>query len=341
MTVSAYSQRAPGLSTLRTASHRQVMLGNEQYLPGLFLIKGANSRDPGNSPVTELRAGLLMGRVTSGEMLAPSVLGVTSEALDGSETALDMPAAVVTELLRRQGASGTFKLTGPPTASGTVRTMTVTYSGAADTDTVTITALGVAEVQTLTLAAGTDGGNFAVKYKGDDGVEAQTASQAWNVSAADLQTALRALHADLAGVTVGLAAEVYTVTFPRDAVGAGTHALFEIVNDTTNDGTVDEGGVVVARTATGIDGRFVTGSLVQPTDGSETPVTLLPNGFPIRIVDEDGASVDAQLGHYLNGGLVDSSQIINWPADASLKQWIVDRLIAVSPNFVFDHKHNA
>ncbi len=100
---------------------------------------------------------------------------------------------------------------------------------------------GVDDVQTLTLTDGTDGGTFCVRYK-----NLVTAPLAWNITAADLQVALRALHADLAACTVGLVGAVYTVTNAKAPAD-----LLEIVNDLTTDGGVFEGGVVVARTATG------------------------------------------------------------------------------------------
>ena len=46
------------------------------------------------------------------------------------------------EIVRRIGAAGTFKLTGPPTAGGTVATQVVTYSAVnTSTGAITITAL--------------------------------------------------------------------------------------------------------------------------------------------------------------------------------------------------------
>jgi hypothetical protein len=218
-----------GLRTEREAAYRQVTLGNEQYVPGYHVIDGTKSRDTGASPVTELRAGLLLGIITATKKLAPSVLGLTGVLHDTSvvTTTMTLPAAVVTEISRRIGASGTFKIVGPPTAAGTVATETVTYSGIASATTITITA-----------------------------------------TSAD----------------------------------------------------------------------FAAGSLICPTDGSETPVTILPNGFPIRVTDADGTAIDQELGQRLCGGLVDSSQIINWSSDTSVRAYLVSALKDAG-NFVFDHKH--
>lgn len=97
-----------------------------------------------------------------------------------------------------------------------------------------------AEVVTLTLAAGTDAGTFRVR-NGITG--ATTAALAWDITAANLQTALRTLTGDTA-LTVGLSGEIYTVTY----TSTFTPPPLTIVNDTTNDGGVDEGGIVVATT---------------------------------------------------------------------------------------------
>lgn len=124
------------------------------------------------------------------------------------------------------------------------------------------------EVQTLTLAPGTDGGKFRVRYK-----EAVSAELAWNVSAADMQTALRALHTDLAACVVGLVGEVYTVTITP--VGVQNIPLLEVVNDYTLDGGVAEGGIVVARTTVGyVPGGKVAGICLAAATTGAHPATV-------------------------------------------------------------------
>ncbi len=326
----------PGRDTLRTAAHRQVTLGGEQFFPGMHVIAAADARDPLASPVTELRPGLLLGEVTADNTLGASILGITGEVLDGEETALTVAAAVATELIRRQGASGTYKLTGPPTAGGVVRTLTITYSAVSAT-VVTQTAPEVASVHTLTHAAGTDGGTFRIKVILPDGTHDTTSALAWDAAASVINTALDALSVLSAGelVATGSAGGPYTLTGNGDLGDID----IQIRNDMSTDGLVWEGGVVVAQTAIGVDGRFVTGSLIQPTDGSETIKTFLPNGGTLRVTDIDGVDRDVQLGQYLIGGLVDSSQLVNWPADASLRTWVVDALRLAGAGFTFDHTH--
>lgn len=68
------------------------------------------------------------------------------------------------------------------------------------------------DVYTLTHVTTASGGEFALAYRG-----AAIAKQAHNVSTADLQTALRALHADLdACVVTGTAGTAYTITVTHE-----------------------------------------------------------------------------------------------------------------------------
>lgn len=117
--------------------------GTPKYLPSYAQLDGSKSRDTLNSDnVALLRAGLPLGKITSGGKYAPSILGLTGVLHDTSvvTTTMTLPASTVTEISRRIGASGTFTIYGPPTAAGTVATETVTYSAIASATTLTITA---------------------------------------------------------------------------------------------------------------------------------------------------------------------------------------------------------
>src|SRR5579872_45580 len=113
--MSTYFNGPPGVGVPRTASYRTIFLQrSESFLAQGRLISGACSRDPGNSDVSTLRAGLLMGKIASvvnslGVVgaYAPSILGVTTNAQSVGDTSIVASAAVVTELVRRCGASGT------------------------------------------------------------------------------------------------------------------------------------------------------------------------------------------------------------------------------------------
>lgn len=220
MTSAAWFQMNPGIASARTARHRALFLQrSETFLAAGQLIDGAKSRDPSNTEsIVNLQIGLMMGKVTSGGLYAPSVLGVTTNAEAVGSTAIEATAAVVTEIGRRIGATGTFKLTGPPTANGIVETETVTYSG-------------------------------------------------------------------LSGTTI---------------------------------------------TCTALTRAFVAGSFIQPTDGSETPRTFIPDieAYGIPVVDRDGNSLSVvDFPKVPISGVVDCSMILPvWPSDTSLRQWIKSRM---------------
>jgi hypothetical protein len=98
-----------------------------------------------------------MGQETSSRKFANSVLGLTVGAVASSATSITTDVNTAAEIVRRQGASGTFKLTGPPTAAGTVATQTVTYSAVnLSTGVITCSALSAAAV-TLSLIQPNDG----------------------------------------------------------------------------------------------------------------------------------------------------------------------------------------
>lgn len=135
----------PGVRADRTFGAREIKLTDRglEYLPGGKVINGTLSRDTGNTgDLVTLRPGVVMGRITATGKYMPSILGVTGVLHDTSvvTTTMTLPAATVTEIVRNIGASGTFKIIGPPTAAGTVATETVTYSAAASGTTMTITA---------------------------------------------------------------------------------------------------------------------------------------------------------------------------------------------------------
>lgn len=229
----------PGVHTTRTATPRNVLLAGEGvYLPKNIIINGTDSRDPTNTgDVQYLQAGILLGKQTSGSKYAPSILGVTTVAYDQDGSAnlqITVAAATATEIVRRIGATGTFKMTGPPSTAGTVATQTATYSGVN-------TSTGVITI------------------------------------------------ADLAA----------------DAIA---------------------------------------GSFIQDTDGSEAPLAMIGDGYPVKVTDDDESSQD-QEGSLLVAGLIDSSQIVNWPSDASLRNWIMSKLnggAAATPAFgpyIFDHRY--
>lgn len=222
----------PGARAARTSDYRRILRqGEYTFLAGGVTIDGTKARDTGNTgDLDVLRPGLLMGRITSGGKWANSVIGLLSAAAAAGATSITLTAAAAVELNRRVGASGTFKLTGPPSANGVVVTETVTYSA---------------------------------------------------------------------------------------------------VNTST--------GVV---TVTALVNAFIANSFVQPTDGSEQPRSFLPDGFPtVKATDNDGANLSSvEWAQVPVAGIIDSSQLISWPSDTSLRSWLVNRINdAAGGQFVFDH----
>lgn len=144
---------------------------------------------------------------------------------------------------------------------------------------------GADDVQTFDEeGVGADGGTMRVLYKG--GV---TAALAWNVSEGDMQAALRALHADLAAVTVDLTAVKYTITNPAASVPLGGQDLLAIVNDCSADGGVWEGGWVVERTAVGHrvgnDVEMIALEAASPS-GADGSALMLMRGPAIVDIDQ-------------------------------------------------------
>jgi len=213
----------PGMRTAFTAIARVVFrqvdfMGS---LAGGRIIDGTKTSDATNTGDTDrLQAGLLMGKITTGGLYANSVIGVTGLLITGSSTTsvTGNLAATVTELVRRQGASGTFTITGPSTANGTIHTETVTYSAASGT----------------------------------------------------------------------------TIT----------------ISTTTN--------------------TYVAGSFICPTDGSQNPITLIPDGFPVIVSDASGTRISVPFAMLPIAGVIESENIINWPTDTTLQNWIRTNLSTAS-----------
>jgi len=215
----------PGPQTPVRLVHKHIMqTGSVGYAAGGGLIVTALSRDITNTVAPQLLSpGLLMGKVTSTGYWTPSIIGVTQAATLANATSLTLTAAAATELVRRNGASGTFALIGPPTANGTVATQTVTYSS---------------------------------------------------------------------------------------------------VNTTT--------GVV---TCSAISAATVSGSFVGGGDGSEVPRSFIGDGYGITLgIDPANGPTLVEWMYIPREGVYDVAQIVNWPTDTSLQQYIRSNLDATGRN---------
>lgn len=141
----------PGIQTTYSATPIELFYSSAadaKFIPGPVTVDGTLSGNAANTPyVWALQAGQAFGKVTSGGKLATSIIGSTTAAIVSGATTVTTSAAVATELLRRSGATGTFTLTGPPTAAGTVAATVVTPSAInTTTGVITITAIAVAKV---------------------------------------------------------------------------------------------------------------------------------------------------------------------------------------------------
>ncbi len=451
--------RVPGVLAATEYGFRQIMAaGQPVYLPGGIVIDGSKARDPLHTGYLDtLRAGLLLGRIGLTKKYAPSVLGRVTAAYNGS-TSLKVGSPTAVEILRRIGTTGTFKITGPPVAGGTVRTLTATYSAVSATET------GQNEVQTITLAAAGTAGTFRLRVPKADGTKVWTAAIAYDASAATITTAINAATGVTNGIVctgttpfsttntgtftfsgtgfaakpfdlievdgtsltsyagesivrtaTGCAYETATVTalnvnevqrIDFNIASTGGNVAFRYYDPTLNDWRVvtaawnttdatylaaiqaaldlatgvangivataiaatdtDLGFVLtfsgtgyaakshplveiityptsstqgtVTRVTAGQDGRFAVGSLVQPTDGSETILGILGMEGGLKVTDVDGTDLDVECRRLIigsGGGVVDASQIIDYPAEATVQAWIKAALRAVG-SYSFD-----
>jgi hypothetical protein len=314
----------PGVGNAKTASWRRVIRSGEYGYLGLGrLLKGSLTRDPGNVGFeTYLRAGLVLGRTTAApNMYANSILGLTSVAFAGTGT-LTVPVSVAAEIVRRFGTSGTFKLTGPPVASGVVRTSVVAFSAVnLATGVVTVTTSGVSEVHTVTIS-GASAGSFSLSFVDQNGNRSVSSVIQFNSSVAVIQASV---NAAVAGIVVGgTDATAFTLTYSGSGFLTNPPAFLPSID--IQSALTGLTTATVVKTTAGTGASFVAGSFVQPTDGSEVPATFLPDGFPTQVVDISGTVVDTELPKMPIYGEVDAPQLLSWPTDPSLQTWLMNSL---------------
>lgn len=233
MSLPGYVAGVSRVSTAVTGTHRIIFRQGDWLsdLAGGKIIDGSKARDPLNTgDLDVLRAGLLMGKITTGGKYAPSMMGLSNAAYSAGGTTLTLTATAVTEINRRIGASGTFRIVGPPAAAGIIAEEVVTYSALPTATTATITAL---------------------------------------------------------------------------------------VNS------------------------YMSGSFIMANDGSENILTVIPDGYGIKVTDTDGTTnLDVPFAQMPIAGVLISANIIFWPSDASLREWIVSEMSKHGQGkFVFDHHY--
>lgn len=333
----------PGMRSSLSAELRRVLSSTSpQFLIGNRWIDGTKARDPGNTPYVEcLRAGLVMGKITSSGYYANSFFGTLTNAEVTGSTQLEVSAAAATEIVRRIGASGTLKVTGPPAASGTVRTLTYTYSAVnTSTGAITVTALGANEVQTLTFNAAATGGNIALRVPNADGTMEVTALAAWNATDATYLAAIQTALDNATGVANGIVVSgaapdtALTFTFSGTGFAGNTYNLIEVVTYPTTPTHYS-----TVRTTSGVNAAQIAGAFVCPTDGSETPQFILPDGAAMQTTDllnTTGVS-PLEFPQIPAAAQVLTAYVINYPTDSSLKTWLKQSLSTLDgPKLTFD-----
>ncbi len=318
----------PGLTTEVLARHRA--LGGNGYfdwLPGGGVIDGTKTRDFTNTTdVTRLTPGLLMGRITATGKWAPSVIGVTGAAY-ASGTSLTVSSAATTEINRRIGASGTFKLLGATAASGTPRSTTVTYSGVTGT-TGTIAALGANQVEQINFNVASTAGNLQLSVQKPDGTFVTTANAAWSATDATYLAAINSALDTATGVVGGIVASAIPSVDTDLGIrltysGTGYAGLAWTPAEVALFPTSSTAAYYTAIT-TASAGAYASGSLITPTDGSEVPLSFLPPGWDM-ILPSNGTG-DIPWPHIPLGGEVDTRLLLPTVTDSGLKEWIRDQL---------------
>lgn len=156
---------APGVYTGNSITSRQVLRdpSKAEYDPTLATITGSLSRDTGSSPTSLLRAGTLLGKITTGGNYRPSIIGLTDGAItSGTKTSVTVDAVVATEVARLitvAGGNVSLKLVGPPSAAGTVAVTAITCTAASGT-TLTVSSVSIPNLVDNSLVVPADGSEY-------------------------------------------------------------------------------------------------------------------------------------------------------------------------------------
>ncbi len=84
-------------------------------------------------------------------------------------------------------------------------------------------------------------------------------------------------------------------------------------------------------TCTATVNPYISGAFILPADGSQEPLTFIPDGYGIPVADQDGSIVSTvQFAEMPISGCIQVAQLVNWPTDTSLQAWIFARLNGVA-----------
>ena len=224
------------------------------------------------------------------------------------------------------------------------QTITQTTIGVPAAGTVTLSsALGVNEVQTIAFNIASTGGNVVLEVDKTDGSRIRTTTAAWNATDATYISAIQTVLDTATGVANGIVVSAVTAQdmdlgFKLTYSGTGYAAKsWNLATVTTLPTSSTAWGVT--RTTTGYSGAFVVGSLIQPTDGSESIRTLLITGqrTGVSVFNALLQSIDVHYPVILHSGVVRTSYILGYAGnDASTKSYIKAQLRTYGGRYIFD-----
>jgi hypothetical protein len=125
----------------------------------------------------------------------------------------------------------------------------------------------------------------------------------------------------------------------------GASGTFDLTGPPTTGGTVATQAITYsavntttgAITCTATSAAAVSGSLIQPTDGSQNILTLLCEVDGLQIVDQTYTNrLDVFCGTMLaGGGTINTGMIVNYPPDPSLQAFIKSSIRTFCPGVTF------
>lgn len=312
----------PGIRSIGSIVPRQISRGFNlaQYrtAPTFYWIDGNTSRDVGNVPTSLLRAGLFLGKETSGTYSGKycnSIIGLTNANIAAAATSITVNAAVATEVARLialAAASVPLTITGPPATGGTVASTAVLASAASGT-TLTVGTTNTNEVQTLAVDATMTAGSIAFGGVINTGVpfEVKVAfNTSWTGTVADIQTALNAEYGSSAVACAVTNTHDMTVTFSGTGYTGVTQTLLTV--DISGATSVTKATITRTTTGAGALPAVVVGSLIQPGNGAQTILTILDIEDGVPVVQQDGTNTDQTLARYLTGTDLATANLINY-----------------------------
>jgi hypothetical protein len=338
----------PGITAGPTVTYGQICGRAYQasdLLPGGGRIANISQDWLNTTDTNTLRCGLLMGIATSStynQLYRPSVIDATQGALANGGTSVTLTAAGAAGLVATQGTSGTFTLTGGIAANQVARSITITYSAAnTTTGVVTITSPTVNQVVTLGFT-NSPSGTFQLTIQDYLGVLQRTAPITYSATVATLisnmQTAINAVIPQVAStnqiVVGGTAVTAITLTYSGVNYTGLTFPAIGV-----DVGGLSAGNVSNITTTAAVNGAFIAGSFVGPTDGSQVPVTVIADGSGILMGGIGGVNVDWSV--ILISQLLISANILPYaPTDTGLRNFIMSSLNNGPGNYGFQFTQN-